>query len=94
MVEKKIGKPFEKGNKAASGRGPNKITRTVKETVLAAFQDLQEDPKANLLKWGKDNPTEFYKIAAKLIPTEVNAKVEDITVKQLIIESTGGKAEG
>jgi hypothetical protein len=40
------------------------------------FDDLQADPKANLLSWGKENPTEFYKIAAKLIPTEVNANVE------------------
>lgn len=75
------GKPFEKGNKAASGRGANKITRTVKETVLAVFNDLQADPKANLFSWGKENPTDFYKIAAKLIPTEVNATVKDVTIK-------------
>lgn len=74
--------PFEKGKSGnANGRAkgiPNKITKTVKETVLAVFNDLQEDPKANLLSWGKDNPTDFYKIAAKLIPTELNASVEVI----------------
>jgi hypothetical protein len=70
---------FEKGHQKIGGKvkgTPNKLTRTVKETVLAVFDDLQADPKANLLSWGKDNPTEFYKIAAKLIPTEVNANVE------------------
>ena len=70
---------FEKGHQKMGGKvkgTQNKLTRTVKETVLAVFDDLQADPKANLLAWGKDNPTEFYKIAAKLIPTELNANVE------------------
>lgn len=75
------GKPFEKGNSGKPKGTPNKLTRTVKETVLAVFNDLQADPKANLLSWGKGNPTEFYKIAAKLIPTEVNATVKDVTIK-------------
>ena len=72
--------PFKKGqsgNKDGRPKGAeNKITKTVKETVLAAFNDLQQDAKANITSWAKDNPTEFYKIAAKLIPTEVNANVE------------------
>lgn len=70
---------FKAGN---PGRpvGPNKLTKTVKETVLAVFTELQEDPQANLLKWAQGEPTEFYKIAAKLIPTEITA-----TVKQTIV---------
>ena len=70
------GKPFEKGNKGKPKGTTNKLTRTVKETVLAAFEELQSDPKANIITWGKSNPRDFYAIAAKLIPTEVNAKVE------------------
>lgn len=66
-------RPVNAGRKEGS---VNKLTKTVKETVLAVFNDLQNDPKANLLKWAKDTPTEFYKIASKLIPTEVNAQVE------------------
>jgi hypothetical protein len=69
-------KLFEKGNKAASGRGPNKITKTVKETVLAVFMEIQGDPKVNLSAFAKEYPKEFYNIAAKLIPTEVQATVE------------------
>lgn len=75
--------PFEKGksgNKDGRPKGSeNALTKqmkTVKETVLSVFHDLQEDKKANLKEWGKQNPTEFYKIAAKLIPTEINANVE------------------
>ena len=77
---------FKKGEPRPQNAGRkegslNKITRTVKETVLAVFNDLQQDPKHSLLKWAKDEPTEFYKIASKLIPTEVNAQVEtNITV--------------
>ena len=67
---------FEKGNAGKPKGAVNHLTRTVKETVLAAFNDLQQDAKANITSWAKENPTEFYKIAAKLIPTEVNANVE------------------
>ena len=69
---------FQKGAKTG-GRAkgtPNKITRTVRETVLAVFTDLQSDPKANLKAWAKEEPTEFYRIASKLIPTELTAQVE------------------
>lgn len=75
------GKPFEKGNKAATNRGPNKVTRTVKETVLEVFNRLQLHDTANLETWGEQNPTEFYKIAAKLIPTEIKGEVAVIEKK-------------
>jgi hypothetical protein len=71
--------PFEKGHNKATGRpsgSQNKLTKTVKERVLEVFNELQDDPKANLLSWAKKKPTEFYKIAAKLIPADINAKVD------------------
>jgi hypothetical protein len=76
---------FKEGDEkpANSGRKKgvqNKVSRTVKETVLAVFNELQDDPKANLLEWGKKNPGYFYTIAAKLIPTELNAQVESNTI--------------
>lgn len=67
---------FEKGNPGKPKGATNLLTRTVKETVLAAFNELQKDPKANLIAWGKTKPGEFYQIAAKLIPTEISAKFE------------------
>lgn len=57
-------------------RGQGKLNRTVKETVLAVFLDLQSDPVVNLKQWAKDEPTEFYRIASKLIPTELAGKVD------------------
>ena len=79
---------FKKGN-GGGGRPkgtPNKITKTVKETVLAVFNDLQSDPKNNLLEFGKKYPRDFYQIAAKLIPTEVKGEIEVSGIKSIVIE--------
>ncbi len=59
-------------------RGQGKLNKTVKETVLAVFNDLQKDPKNKLIAWAKTEPTEFYKIAAKLIPTEITGTVKTV----------------
>ena len=70
---------FEKGKEKTGGRQlvvVNKLTTTVKERVLEVFNYLLEDSEANLFKWAKNEPTEFYKIAAKLIPTEISAKLD------------------
>jgi hypothetical protein len=67
---------FEKGNAGKAKGTLNKLTKTVKERVLEVFNELQEDKAANLLSWAKNEPTEFYKIAAKLIPHDINAKIE------------------
>lgn len=67
---------FEKGNPGKPKGAVNKAMKTVKETVLNVFNKLQEDPEVNLEAWAKSSPDEFYKIASKLIPTEVTAAVE------------------
>lgn len=63
-----------------SGQGrpkgaPNKITRTVKEAFEHVFNDLQSDEEhpAHLKNWAKASPSEFYRVAARLIPNEINA---------------------
>lgn len=71
-----------KGNGRPKG-SPNKITRTVRETVLAAFQELQEDPKVKITEWAKREPTEFYKIASRLIPTEVVGNLKNTFTIQI-----------
>lgn len=60
------------GGGSRKGR-PNKLTKSVKEAFEIAFNELQGDENANLATWAKANTTEFYKLAAKLIPTSVNA---------------------
>ena len=73
-------KPGEGGRPKGS---ENKLTRSVKDTVLAVFNELQTEPKVNLKDWAKQRPTDFYNIAAKLIPTEVKANI-DAKVTQVI----------
>jgi hypothetical protein len=69
---------FTKGNKGKPKGATNKLTKSVKEAFEVAFNQLQDDSDANLANWAKENTTEFYKLAAKLIPTSVNA---DLTTK-------------
>lgn len=55
------------------GRGPgvkNKIGASLKEHFLMVFQELQEDEDYSLKAWAQDNLTDFYKLIAKLLPTE------------------------
>lgn len=66
---------FEKGQGGRPPGATNLLTRTVKETVLAVFNEIQSDPKVNLTSFAKQYPRDFYAIAAKLIPTEVKANV-------------------
>jgi hypothetical protein len=83
--------PFEKGHKLAKGRpkgSENELTKqmkTVKETVLNVFNELQDDPKTELKQFAKRFPREFHAIAAKLIPTEVNAQITSDGIANLII---------
>lgn len=71
MAKYKKGNPKPKGSGRSKGT-QNKLTKTVKESVLAVFNEIQDDPKVNLKQFAKDYPKEFYQIAAKLIPTEIS----------------------
>ena len=81
---------FEKGNKGKPKGATNKLTKSVKEAFEIAFSELQEDKEAKLTNWAKENPTEFYKLAAKLIPTSVNA---DLTTNGKEIRSWSVKSK-
>lgn len=72
------GRPFKPGNTGRPTGTQNKLTRTVKETVLAVFNDLQSDSKHDLTTFAKKYPRDFYQIAAKLIPTEITGTVKTI----------------
>ena len=59
---------------------PNKSTAAVKAALLKAFSKLGGVPA--LVAWGKDNRGEFYKLWAKLLPTEIkNADGEPFKVQ-------------
>lgn len=72
----------QSGNPNGRPKGsPNKLTRTVREAFEETFELLQENPGENyaLGQWAKKNPDKFYLLAQKLIPTQVQAQVEDVT---------------
>jgi len=78
--------PFEPGKEKTGGRVagvPNKLTKTVKETVLEVFIKLQESKEHNIESFAQKYPRDFYNIAAKLIPTEIQAKVANVGNKYL-----------
>lgn len=61
----------------------DRITRTVKETVLMVFNKIQEDPETALESFARKYPRDFYAIAAKLIPTDIRA---DVRVTKVTLE--------
>lgn len=77
---------FQKGNPGKPKGAKNKVTKTFKELLQNAVDALQDDPKANMVKWAKENPTEFYRIAAKLIPTELHGNVETNGIIRVVRE--------
>src|SRR5687767_2675366 len=55
---------------------PNKTTIFMKEAIAAVFEDLQAKHKgegrySHFLEWAEANPTEFYRIAARQLPVQV-----------------------
>lgn len=63
---------------------PRKHKLTVQKGFAMAFEKLQEDPDspAHINNWSKENPTEFYKLATKLIPVQLTGEDgEEIKVK-------------
>ena len=63
---------FEVGRSKTGGRQlgtPNRLTGLFREAVLAVYERL--GGHAAFLEWARKNPTEFYRIAARLIPVEV-----------------------
>jgi hypothetical protein len=70
--------------KKTGGRRPgsqNKATRAFKEMVVKCLGDIGGS-KA-LAEWARENRTEFYKIAARLIPTEVSGAGEGMAPLQI-----------
>jgi hypothetical protein len=60
------GKPKTGGRQAGT---PNRLTGLFREAVLCVYERLGGHDA--FLQWARENPTEYYKIAARLIPTEM-----------------------
>lgn len=63
-------------NKGGRPRGrSNKQSTTVKDALIEAFDQMGGVPA--LVKWGKTDPKEFYKIWVKILPFVVAANIAD-----------------
>lgn len=56
------------GRKKGTG---NKLPSIFMRCLEFTFNELQGDPKSNMLSWARDNTTDFYKLVAKLMPKEL-----------------------
>jgi hypothetical protein len=69
-------------------------TPNVRPTIRAAFEDvfalLQADKKSpsTLMNWAVANPTEYYRLSAKLIPAKIEADLH-VTLESLVAGSLG-----
>jgi len=77
---------------------PNKIGALVKQNIIAVFDGL--GGTAAMIRWAKKNRTEFYKLYARLVPTQVMATVEirdaseysDDELARFIASASGARA--
>ena len=60
---------------------PNKTTKAVKDALQEAFDGIGGVDA--LILWAKTEQTEFYKLWAKLLPTEVKAQVKTLATLRL-----------
>lgn len=63
---------------------PNKLTTAFKTAVLTVYQGIGGDDA--FTAWAQENQTEFYKIAARLIPTEVSGPDGDAIPLKTVVE--------
>lgn len=66
-------KKSAKNHKPGPGRPKgslNKTTASAKAALIAAFDKLGGVP--SLVEWGKNNPSDFYRLWGKMVPTEVS----------------------
>ena len=66
------GRPKTGGRRAGV---PNRLTTAFREAVQLVYEGIGGHEA--FAKWAKENPTEFYRIAARLIPTEMRDKGDD-----------------
>lgn len=80
-TDPKIGQDTQETNRGRAGLGRpkgavNKSTKAVKEALQEAFEGI--GGSARLMEWANEQPTEFYKLWAKMLPAEVKAEVTNI----------------
>jgi hypothetical protein len=53
-------------------KGPNSLTVNARDSIWKVFHDL--GGVRHMKAWAEENPTEFYKLYGKLVPTQVTGE--------------------
>lgn len=80
---------FEPGRRKTGGRvrgTPNKLTATFREAVQIVYDRL--GGHRAFFQWATENQTDFYRIAARLIPVEM--RTEDTQKVVVIVDRNAG----
>lgn len=80
--------PFQRGRAKTGGRKVgvvNRLTGTMREAVQVVYDGMGGHEA--FTAWAKKHPTEFYKIASRLIPVEIQ-KTTDTTINVIIQRDT------
>lgn len=84
---------FKKGQKKTEGSGRKKgsvnKSSDIRNAFYNAFFKLGGIPE--LVKWGKNNRTEYYKILAKLMPKEI--ELGDTSHQIVLVRPNGNKTK-
>ena len=78
----KVAKNSKRGARPGERRGgrkkgtPNKFTLSLKQAVLATFEKL--GGVKHMATWAKESPSDFYRIAARLIPPGVPVLIDGL----------------
>jgi hypothetical protein len=72
-----------------SGQGrpkgaPNKVTKALKDMILASLDDV--GGQAYLARQAEENPVAYLGLIGKVLPTTLNATVEEKSERRFIIE--------
>lgn len=71
MAEQSKTQPPKTGGRAKGT--PNKVSATAKENIIAVFTRMGST--AGMARWAKKHPTDFYRIYARLLPTEIEGSL-------------------
>ncbi|MGV8856745.1 MAG: hypothetical protein ACOH2L_19175 [Devosia sp.] len=64
---------------------PNKITTTVKRSIEATYSGI--GGLDAFIAWARENPTEFYRLWAKMLPLQVQADLKHSGAVTIIVET-------
>lgn len=67
---------FQPGNTVRGSRKgiPNKNAKSVRDVFAEVFHNMQQG-KNSLTEWAEKEPTDFYKLASKLLPQTVQSEM-------------------